>query len=139
LVGMARVLVIDDEQSIGHVIRLLLESQGHEVFVADDGSRGFALAQRQAPDVVILDVMMPVMDGFAVLEALRKDPRTAPVPIVMLSALTAEAIEERCFALGAAAYVRKPFEADALLGALRSVLTAAAPLPTPDATTSDTG
>ena len=62
---MARVLVIDDERAIGHVIRLLLEAQGHEVFVADDGSRGFALAQRQTPDVVILDVMMPVMDGFA--------------------------------------------------------------------------
>ena len=54
---MARVLVIDDERAIGHVIRLLLEAQGHEVFVADDGSRGFALAQRQTPDVVILDVM----------------------------------------------------------------------------------
>ena len=132
---MARVLVIDDEQSIGHVIRLLLESQGHEVFVADDGSRGFALAQRQAPDVVILDVMMPVMDGFAVLEALRHDPRTAPVPVVMLSALTSEEIEARCVELGAAAYVRKPFQADALLGALSAVLWD--PLPVPDAETSD--
>ena len=120
---MARVLVIDDETGIGHVIRLLLESQGHEVIVAADGSRGFALAQRQSPDVVILDVMMPVMDGFAVLEALRQDPRTASMPVVMLSALIAEEVEQRCLALGAAAYVRKPFEADALLGALGSVLT----------------
>jgi CheY-like chemotaxis protein len=128
---MARVLVIDDEQAIGHVIRLLLESQGHEVFVADDGSRGFALAQRQGPDVVILDVMMPVMDGFAVLEALRQDPRTASLPVVMLSALVSEDIEARCAELGAAAYVRKPFEAEALFDALASVLPDAAPLPGP--------
>jgi DNA-binding response OmpR family regulator len=119
---MARVLVIDDEQAIGHVIRLLLESQGHEVFVADDGSRGFALAQRQSPDLVILDVMMPILDGFGVLEALRRDPRTAPIPIVMLSALTGEDVEARCLELGAAAYVRKPFDSDSLLGAIREVL-----------------
>ena len=119
---MARVLVIDDEQAIGHVIRLLLESQGHQVFVADDGSRGFALAQRQSPDLVILDVMMPVLDGFGVLEALRRDPRTAPIPIVMLSALTGEDVEERCLELGATAYVRKPFDSDSLLGAIGEVL-----------------
>jgi CheY-like chemotaxis protein len=128
---MARVLVIDDEQAIGHVIRLLLESQGHQVLVADDGSRGFALAQRQAPDVVILDVMMPVMDGFAVLEAFRRDPRTAELPIVMLSALTAEDVEERCIELGAAAYVRKPFRADDLLGALSTVLSVTDPVAAP--------
>jgi CheY-like chemotaxis protein len=128
---MARVLVIDDEPAIGHVIRLLLESQGHQVLVADDGSRGFALAQRQAPDVVILDVMMPVMDGFAVLDALRNDPRTAAMPIVMLSALTAEDIEERCRELGAAAYVRKPFLSDELLGSLELALSGASPLARP--------
>ena len=132
---MARVLVIDDEQAIGHVIRLLMESQGHEVFVADDGSRGFALAQRQSPDVVILDVMMPVMDGFAVLEALRQDPRTAPIPVVMLSALTSEDIEARCVELGAAAYVRKPFDSEAMLGALRTVL--GHPVHVPGAETSE--
>jgi DNA-binding response OmpR family regulator len=119
---MARVLVIDDEQAIGHVIRLLLESQGHEVIVADDGSRGFALAQRQSPDLVILDVMMPIMDGFGVLEALRDDPRTMGIPVVMLSALTGEDVEARCLAMGAAAYVRKPFQAGSLLGAMGSVL-----------------
>jgi CheY-like chemotaxis protein len=133
---MARVLVIDDERAIGHVIRLLLEAQGHEVFVADDGSRGFALAQRQTPDVVILDVMMPVMDGFAVLEALRQHPRTAPLPIVMLSALTSEETESRCAELGAVAYVRKPFEADALLRALASALSAPPPVALPGQATS---
>ncbi len=133
---MARVLVIDDEGAIAHVIRLLLESQRHEVFVADDGSRGFALAQRQTPDAVILDVMMPVMDGFAVLEALRQDPRTATLPIVMLSALISEETEARCAELGAVAYVRKPFEADALLGALASALSSPSPVALPGQATS---
>ena len=68
---MARILVVDDEAVIAQIIRLLLEPEGHEVMIADDGSRGFAAAQRQAIDLIILDLMMPVMDGFSVLAALR--------------------------------------------------------------------
>ena len=84
---MTRVLVIDDEPAIADVLRMLLEFRGHEVLTADDGSRGFATAQRQSPDVIVLDLMMPVMDGFTALEALRGDERTAEIPVVILSAL----------------------------------------------------
>ena len=119
---MARILVIDDEPSIAHVIRLLLEAQGHEVLVADDGSRGVATAQRRAPDAIVLDVMMPVMDGFAVLEALKADERTSDVPVMMLSALTSDPIEQRCLALGAMRYVEKPFEGNQLLDAVAALL-----------------
>ncbi len=70
--GMARLLVIEDEPSISQLLRIVLENEGHEVLVADDGSRGLATATRRSPEVIILDVMMPFMDGFAVLEALRE-------------------------------------------------------------------
>jgi twitching motility two-component system response regulator PilH len=119
---MARILVIDDERSVAHVMRLLLEQRGHEVVVADDGSRGLALAQRQTPDVILLDLMMPIMDGFATLQALRSNVRTAPIPVVIVTALQPEQVEQRCYSLGARAYVRKPFDAGILIGTVEDIV-----------------
>jgi CheY-like chemotaxis protein len=92
--------VIEDEPSVSQLLRIVLETHGHEALVADDGSRGLATATRRSPDVIILDVMMPFMDGFAVLEALREDERTVTIPVVMLSAIQKESVEERCYRLG---------------------------------------
>ncbi|MEP6973498.1 MAG: response regulator [Actinomycetota bacterium] len=122
---MARILVIDDEAVLTHVIRVTLESHGHEVMTADDGSRGFASAQRQALDAIVLDLMMPVMDGFAVLDALRNDARTASVPVLVLSAISTDYTEQQCYRLGAKAYMRKPFANDHLVGILEDVIAAA--------------
>jgi DNA-binding response OmpR family regulator len=119
---MARVLVIEDEPSVAHIIRLLLEGRGHEVLVADDGSRGVATAMRRSPDAILLDLMMPFMDGFSVLEALRDNERTAGVPVMVLSALRKESVEERCYGLGAKQYVRKPFDPDLLVGSLEDLM-----------------
>jgi two-component system alkaline phosphatase synthesis response regulator PhoP len=118
---MVRVLVIDDERAIVDVVRTILEWNGYEVLSADDGSRGFAAAQRQSPDAIILDLMMPVMDGFAVLEALRDHERTAGVPVLVLTAVKNEEVEVRCAELGADGYLRKPFEPDELLAAVRAI------------------
>ena len=76
---MARVLVIDDEPDVRWLLRLSLERAGHEVLLAEDGLRGVAMAQRQRPDAIVLDLMMPVMDGYGVLEALGRTsaPRTS--------------------------------------------------------------
>ena len=122
---MAKVLVIDDETVLSRIVRVTLESRGHDVLTADDGSRGFASAQRQAPDAIILDLMMPIMDGFAVLEALQADERTRSVPVLVLSAIASEPTESECYRLGAKAFMRKPFAADHLVGVLEDVLTAA--------------
>jgi CheY-like chemotaxis protein len=121
---MTRVLVIDDEMAIVDVVRKVLEWNGYEVVAATDGSRGFAAAQRQSPDAIILDLMMPVMDGFAVLEALRANERTADVPVLVLTAVLSNAVEDRCVSLGASSYLRKPFDPAELLDALEA-LTAA--------------
>lgn len=119
---MARVLVIEDDTSISHLLRTALEGDGHEALVADDGSRGLAMATRRRPDAIVLDIMMPFMDGFAVLEALREDERTATIPVLMLTAMQQESVEERCYRLGAQAFVRKPFHPDLLLGLLQELL-----------------
>jgi two-component system response regulator RpaA len=118
---MTRVLVIDDERAIVDVVRTVLEWNGYEVLAADDGSRGFATAQRRSPDAIILDLMMPVMDGFQVLEALRDHERTADVPVLVLTAVQNEATEDRCAELGATRYLRKPFEPEELLEAVETL------------------
>jgi DNA-binding response OmpR family regulator len=121
---VARVLLIEDEPDVSFVLRIVLEAEGHEVLVADDGSRGVAMATRRSPDVIILDVMMPVMDGFAVLEALREDERSSTIPVMMLSALQSESDEERCYRMGAQTYMRKPFDPQLVLGMLQETLAA---------------
>jgi len=116
--GMTRILVIDDEPAIADVLRMLLEFRGHDVFVANDGSRGYATAQRQAPDVIVLDLMMPVMDGFTTLEALRSDERTAEIPVVILSALSSTEVKQRCHDMGVRAILQKPYKPEDLLRAV---------------------
>jgi len=124
---MARVLVVEDEAVIAQIIRLLLEPDGHEVMIADDGSRGFAAAQRQAVDLIILDLMMPVMDGFSVLEALRGTERTASIPVIVLSARSDDETQRRCQEFGVETYLQKPFESENLIGAVRDLLVPPAP------------
>jgi CheY-like chemotaxis protein len=115
---MRRILVIDDEPAIADVLRMLLEFRGHEVLVANDGSRGYATAQRQAPDVIVLDLMMPVMDGFATLDALRSDERTVDIPVVVLSALSSTEVKQRCQAMGVRTILQKPYKPEDLLRAV---------------------
>jgi CheY-like chemotaxis protein len=104
---MARVLVIDDEPDVRWLIRMSLERAGHEVLDAEDGLRGIALAMKQRPEIIVLDLMMPVMDGYGVLEELAKDPRTAAIPVVVLSAQR---------------FLEKPFDPDELAIELAELL-----------------
>jgi CheY-like chemotaxis protein len=121
---MARVLVIDDEPDVRWLIRMSLERAGHEVLAAEDGLRGIALAQKQRPEIIVLDLMMPVMDGYAVLAELAKDPRTADVPVVVLSARAIPDEAERATGAGARLFLEKPFDPDALTDELDALLAA---------------
>lgn len=127
---MGRVLVVEDDAAISQLLQVILEADGHEVLVANDGSRGLAMAARRSPDAIVLDIMMPFMDGFAVLEALREDERTVAIPVLMLSAMQKESVEERCYRLGAQAFIRKPFDPGMLVGSIQELMTAAPPLKT---------
>ena len=124
---MARILVIEDEAVLAQIIRLLLEPQGHDVLIADDGSRGFAAAQRQAVDLIVLDLMMPVMDGFSMLEALRGNERTASIPVMVLSARSDDETQRRCHEFGVETYLQKPFESEDLIQAVENLVASPPP------------
>jgi CheY-like chemotaxis protein len=121
---MARVLVIDDEPDVRWLIRISLERAGHEVLLAEDGLRGVALAQKQRPEVIVLDLMMPVMDGYGVLAELGKDDRTSHVPVLVLSARAIPEEAERATRAGARRFIEKPFDPDDLTSELEGLLSA---------------
>ena len=106
----ARVLVIDDEGPIRLLCRVNLEAAGMVVYEAPDGLSGVEVAQRETPDVILLDVMMPVMDGWAVFSNLLEDERTASIPVVFLTARAELRDQARGLELGGVDYVTKPFD-----------------------------
>jgi DNA-binding response OmpR family regulator len=110
VIRVARVLVIDDEDVIGAVLRYAFLEQGHETLTADGGRTGIAVAREQHPDAIVLDLMMPEINGHDVLEALREDDVTDDVPILVLTAVTQSRERERCLAEGADRVMTKPFD-----------------------------
>ena len=117
---MTKVLIVDDEPDLLLMLRVSLEAVGFETGLAADGDVALQRMRAERFDVVLLDVMMPVLDGWSVLEAL-KDDADAP-PVLVVSAKTAMQDRERALALGAAAYITKPFDLDALVAKLHEVL-----------------
>ena len=110
VIRMARVLVIDDEDVIGAVLRYAFLEQGHETLTADGGRSGVQAALNQHPDAIVLDLMMPEMNGHDVLEALREDDAAGDVPILVLTAVTQSRERDRCLAEGADRVMTKPFD-----------------------------
>ena len=106
----ARVLVIDDEGPIRLLCRVNLEAAGMEISEAEDGPSGVEAALAEQPDVILLDVMMPVMDGWAVFSNLLEDERTASIPVVFLTARAELRDQARGLELGGVDYVTKPFD-----------------------------
>ncbi len=118
-----RVLVVDDEPDIRSVAGLALDRVGGmDVMVAASGAEALQLAMASPPDAIVLDVMMPGMDGPATLEALRAEPATAEVPVVFLTAKAQAAELERLLALGADGVLAKPFDPMTLAAELVAVL-----------------
>ena len=106
---MARVLVIDDEAPIRLLCRVNLEAAGMEIIEAEDGPSGLEAARSERPDVILLDVMMPGMDGWQVLEELLDDERTNDIPIIFLTARAEVRDQARGLELGGVDYITKPF------------------------------
>ena len=104
-----KVLVCDDERHIVRLIQVNLERQGYEVVTAFDGKEGLEKIRSEKPDLVVLDVMMPYMDGFEVLKSLRKDPETESLPVIMLTAKAQDKDVFEGYHYGADMYLTKPF------------------------------
>jgi two-component system, OmpR family, alkaline phosphatase synthesis response regulator PhoP len=114
---MARILVVDDEPDILLLHRLNLEGAGHEVLLAADGMKALERIDEDRPDCVVLDVMMPVLDGWGVLEALQS--RAMAPPVLVVSAKSALADIDLAMSMGAQGYLAKPFNSQVLLDEVR--------------------
>ena len=121
---MTRVLVVDDDRQLVRALRITLSARGYEVSTAADGAAGLAAASRTPPDLVVVDLGLPDMDGVAVVEGLRG---WYPGPIIVLSARHAEQAKVNALDAGADDYVTKPFGMDELLARMRAALRRAAP------------
>lgn len=119
---MNKILVIDDEHSINELIKINLELAGYNVVQAFDGVTGFALAKQELPNAVVLDVMMPEVDGFTVAQRIRQNDSTKNIPILMLTALSQLDNKVKGFDLGVDDYLTKPFEMEELRVRLRALL-----------------
>ena len=120
---LKRILLVDDDPEIVESMRTVLEAKGYQVMVARDGNMGLAMAEREMPDLLILDMMMPKKSGFLVLERLKgKDAKTKKMPTIMITAN--EGGRHRAYAemLGVDEYIRKPFALDKLVGAVDRLL-----------------
>ena len=116
------ILIVEDERSLAEVLAYNLESEGHEVHVARDGRDGLSKARALLPDLIVLDLMLPVMDGLAVCRELRGDARTKGIRVLMLTAKGEEVDELVGFHMGADDYVTKPFKMKPLVARVRSLL-----------------
>ena len=119
--GAKRILLVDDDPEIIESLRYALSSRGYTVLVARDGNQGLAMVERDDPDLVILDMMMPKRSGFLVLEKLR---RTRPVPIRIIMITANEGSRHKAYAemLGVDDYIRKPFAMDRLMESVARLL-----------------
>jgi DNA-binding response OmpR family regulator len=117
---MEKILVVEDERPILMGIKDNLEMEGYTVFTARDGKRGLTLAQQKAPDLIILDIMLPKMNGFEVCKRLRKEKN--PARIIILSAKREETDKVRGLDLGADDYITKPFGVQEFLARVKAVL-----------------
>ena len=116
------ILIIDDEFPMRYLIEHQLKREGFKVTLAKDGPDGLTAVSRYKPDLVVLDVMMPGMDGFEVCQQIKNTPETSQIPVIFLTASEAKEYKTRAFAVGADDYLTKPFLADELLAHISAVL-----------------
>ncbi|MBA2297960.1 MAG: response regulator [Actinobacteria bacterium] len=118
----SRILVVDDDPGIRALCSGILADEGFEVIEATDGQEGFAWALRDPPDLVLLDVGMPVLDGFGLAVALRGDERTRDIPFVFITGEAQPELEAHAYEIGALGFFAKPFEPSVLSAFVRRVL-----------------
>ncbi len=119
-----RILVVDDDEHIQKSLSQYLEMEDFDVDIASSGPVALELVRRQTPDLVLLDIMMPEMDGFEVVERLRQDASTADVPVILLTARGQDTDVIKGYHMGVSSYLTKPFNLDELVDTIREVLDA---------------
>lgn len=117
-----RILVIDDEPELVKAIQIRLEIAGYETLVAHDGMEGLDKARKENPDLILLDLMLPKMDGYKVCALLKRDKNYSKIPVIMLTARTLEKQQKLGIELGADAYITKPFQYEVVLAKIKELL-----------------
>ena len=117
-----RVLVIDDEMLLRSLVAMQLRRHQFEVATAENGPNGLALTRHFKPDIIILDIMMPDMDGFEVFEVLKSKPETASIPVLFLTASISKLHNAQAELAGAAGYIVKPYRPEQLIEKITAVL-----------------
>lgn len=119
---MAKILIVDDEESIRETLGRFLRSQGYEVRFAKNGLEGLEAIRAGTPDLVVTDVRMPTMTGLELCAVLKKNPQTAGIPVVFVTALDTMGDMENALAQGGQGYITKPFEFPRVLSKVQSLL-----------------
>lgn len=117
---MEKILFADDDTEIQEAVRTILTKEGYEVIIAKDGASVFGLAKANKPDLIILDYLMPLLDGVEACKALKKDEETKPVPVLMITAYPDQ--KEKALYAGAVDFITKPIEKADLLLRIKSIL-----------------
>ena len=117
-----KILIADDEEHLGYVVKFKLEKEGFDVIWKKNGRQALEAVREERPDLVILDVMMPGLTGFEVLEAIKADPELKDTPVIMLTASGQEADTVKGIDMGAADYIVKPFRPAELVARIRRCL-----------------
>ena len=120
--GKPKVLVVEDEEALAKVLKMRLEIEGFEVRTAGDGREALRLIGRQRPDIVVCDLMMPVMDGKEVTRVIKSDAKLKSIPVLILSALKRDKDVNEVMALGADGFAAKPFDSKELTKRIRDLL-----------------
>jgi two-component system, cell cycle response regulator DivK len=124
---IGKILIIEDNEQNLYLATFLLEKHGFEVVQARSGPEGIELAARNRPDLIVLDIQLPAMDGYAVAQALRRDDGLKAVPIVAVTSYAMVGDRERTLAAGCNAYIEKPINPDTFVGEIQGALTFRSP------------
>lgn len=116
-----KILFVDDEPDQVLLIQTRLEHHGFEVITAEDGETGLRLAVEQKPDLVIVDLLIPRLDGLEICRRLKQDPQTEKIPVALFTASATRDLDELCRTVGFAAYLRKPYDAAELVGVIKKL------------------
>ena len=123
---MPKILLVEDDPRMRKMVRDNLVALGHEVLLAQDGAFGISMSALEKPDAIILDIMMPIMDGVEALHMLKNEPNLRDIPVVVLTALDDPNIETETLELGAAAYLTKPIDIQRLMACVEDIVGAPA-------------
>lgn len=119
---MAKILLIEDEPDQIKVVKFRLEASGYEVVTAENAQEGIKIAQEEKPDLILMDMLMPGLDGFEATRMLKSDSETKDIPVIAITAMGTVDVEDRCAQAGASDFIKKPYDSQELVQKVKKYL-----------------